>query len=121
MSTIKVDTLVAADGSSPVTLTNQDTAKAWCHWDESGTPAINGSFNVSTLTDEGTGQFKITLSKAMVTNSYAVTFSTNVADAGGFDASTIGTTTAVTHQTRNQSGTNYDADVACMILVGDLA
>ena len=120
MSTLKADTIQNTSGGA-VTLTKQDTAKAWCHWDESGTPAINGSFGVSTLTDEGTGQFKNTLSNAMVTNSYAVTFSTNVADAGGFDASTIGTTTAVTHQTRNQSGSDYDADVACMILVGDLA
>jgi len=29
MSTLKADTIVAADGSSPATLTGQYTAKAW--------------------------------------------------------------------------------------------
>jgi hypothetical protein len=29
MSTIKADTIVASDGTSPVTLTKQSAAKAW--------------------------------------------------------------------------------------------
>jgi hypothetical protein len=33
MSTIKADTIVASDGTSPVTLTKQSAAKAWCRLD----------------------------------------------------------------------------------------
>ena len=121
MSTIKADTLVASDGTSPATLTKQSAAKVWCHWTETTTTAINGSFSVSSIADEATGQTGINFTNSMVTNDYAITFSTNVADAGGFDSATIGTTSKATHQTRNHNGTDGDATVACMICVGDLA
>ena len=97
------------------------SAKAWCHWTEQTTVSINGSFNVSSLADEGTGQTGINFTNSMVANDYAIVFTTNVADCGGFDGASIGTTSKVTHQTRNQSGSDYDANVACMICVGDLA
>ena len=55
MSTIKVDTLVAADGSSAVTLTKQDASKMYCSFVQSS--ATNEvSLNISSLTDLGTGQ-----------------------------------------------------------------
>jgi len=35
-------------------------AKAWCHWTGSGTPVIAGSYNIKSLTDNGTGNYKFT-------------------------------------------------------------
>lgn len=58
MSTLKADTLVASDGTSPVTLTKQSAAKAWVIFGDTasaGNPVINQSFNQSSLTDHGTG------------------------------------------------------------------
>jgi hypothetical protein len=121
LSDLKVTTISDLGGTGPVTLTKQSAAKAWCHWTEQTTVSINGSFGVSSLADEGTGQTGINFTNSMVTNDYAVVFTTNVADCGGFDTNTIGTTSKVTHQTRDQNGSNYDAHVACMICVGDLA
>ena len=121
MSTLKVTTVSDTAGTGPVTLTGQTAAKAWCHFTEQTTVSINGSFNVSSVADEGTGQTGINFTSAMATDDYAIVFSTNVTDCGGFDATSIGTTSKVTHQTRDQNGSNYEAHVACMICVGDLA
>lgn len=67
MSTIKVDTLVANDGTSPVTLTKQHAAKAWVYFDtlvDSSSPVARGSFNVSSLINETT-EDGINLTNAM--------------------------------------------------------
>ena len=56
MSTIKADTIVAADGSSPVTLTKQQAAKHWVNYDAVN-QTTDGSFNQSSLTDNSTGDF----------------------------------------------------------------
>ncbi len=75
MSTIKVDTLVANDGISPVTLTKQSAAKAWVYFDtfiDSSNPVVRGSLNVSSLIDE-TGEDGINLTNAMSDAFYAPT------------------------------------------------
>ena len=57
-SVLNVDTLVAANGTDPVTLTKQSAAKAWVTFGDtvsSGNPAIYESFNQSSLTDHGSG------------------------------------------------------------------
>ena len=68
MSTLKADTIVASDGSSPVTLTKQSAAKAWVIFGDTvsaGNPVINESFNQSSLTDHGTGNYGANLTNAM--------------------------------------------------------
>lgn len=70
MSTVKVDTLVASDGSSPVTLTKQSAAKAWNHFDGTGTVAIDNSFNVSSLIDSSTGQYASSFTNNMSSTQY---------------------------------------------------
>ena len=59
MSTIKVDTLVAADGSSAVTLTKQSAAKMFYNLNGTGTIALRDSLNISSATDKGTGDYKV--------------------------------------------------------------
>lgn len=57
MSTLKADTIVASDGSSPVTLTKQSAAKAYSSINQSGTLSVYDSFNKSSHTDRGSGSF----------------------------------------------------------------
>ena len=64
MSTIKADTIVASDGSSPVTLTKQEAAKAYVLFDQ-GVPEIDNSFNTSSLTDSSTGNGDVNWTNAM--------------------------------------------------------
>ena len=64
MSTLKADTIVASDGSSPVTLTKQEAAKAYVLFDQ-GVPEIDNSFNTSSLTDSSTGNGDVNWTNAM--------------------------------------------------------
>lgn len=84
MSTLKADTIVASDGSSPVTLTKQSAAKAWYHLDNdySGTDPSSGqtngvtvqdSFNVTSITDNGTGDFTMAWTNSFDNALYAIT------------------------------------------------
>jgi hypothetical protein len=46
-------------------------AKAWVTFDGTGTPAITGSFNVSSITDNGTGDYTVNFTTAMPNTNYA--------------------------------------------------
>ena len=45
--------------------------RAWIKFDGEGTVAINGSANISALTDNGTGDYTVTFSTAMPDTNYA--------------------------------------------------
>ena len=65
-SVLNVDTIAAKDGTSPVELTKQSAAKAWNFFDgTAGTIAFADSFNSSTLTDNGTGNYKYAFTNNM--------------------------------------------------------
>ena len=48
------------------------TAKAWVNFNGQGTVAIRRAFNVSSITDNGTGQFQVNFTTAMVDADYVV-------------------------------------------------
>lgn len=72
MSTLKADTIVASDGTSPVTLTKQSAAKAWNSFNGTGTIAFIKSFNASSLVDSGTGEYDVNITSAMDSTSYSI-------------------------------------------------
>ena len=76
MSTLKADTIVASDGTSPVTLTKQSAAKMFIDI-PSGQASINTSLNVSSLDDDGTGDGGVNLVSAMASTNYAITTGEN--------------------------------------------
>jgi len=47
-------------------------AKAWVNFDGTGTPAIRGSFNVSSITDNGTGDYTVNFTTAMPNTNYSI-------------------------------------------------
>lgn len=67
MSTIKVDTLqtVGGNGLFP--------ALAWVNLTGTGVVSINGSANVSSISDIGTGQYTVSFANAMASDDYATT------------------------------------------------
>lgn len=71
MSTLKADTIVALDGTSPVTLTKQEAAKMWVNFNGESTVAIRDNLNVSSITDNGTGDYTINITSAMSDANYA--------------------------------------------------
>jgi len=83
-SILKVDTLtgvttagsiaVTGEGNSTTTNLQQGLAKSWVHFDGSGTPSIDDSLNIASITDAGTAQF-------------VPTFTNNMGVSGGYTAS----------------------------------
>ena len=74
MSTLKLDTLSnkAGTASVPSDTIVSGTAKAWVNFNGTGTVAIRRAFNVSSITDEGTGNYTVNFTTAMQDSDYAV-------------------------------------------------
>jgi hypothetical protein len=61
-------------------------AKAWVNFNGTGTVAIRDSFNVSSITDNGTGDYTVNFTTAMPNANYAVVgAASNVLDGSGFN------------------------------------
>jgi len=74
MSTIKVGTLLAANGSTTtqpsIPALETRMAKAWVNIDGTGTIAIRGSYNVSSVADNGTGRYTANFATALPNTNY---------------------------------------------------
>jgi len=77
--TPSVASLSTASGSAP-----SYSARAWVNFDGTGTVAINASGNVSSITDNGTGDYTINFATAMPDNDYSVTHGAILAVGNGF-------------------------------------
>lgn len=77
MSTLRVGTFSNAGGSAsvPADTVISGTAKAWVNFNGTGTVAIREQFNVSSITDNGTGQYSVNFLSAMPNTNYSVTSS----------------------------------------------
>jgi hypothetical protein len=66
------DTIQDGAGTSTST-TNviQGCAKAWVNWNGTGTVAIRGSYNVSSITDNGLGNYTVNFITAMPNTNYS--------------------------------------------------
>jgi len=69
MSTIRVTTIATQAGVEVY------TAKAWVNFNGTGTVAIRASGNVSSITDNGTGDYTVNFTVAMVDANYCVNVS----------------------------------------------
>jgi hypothetical protein len=73
MSTLRLTTISNQTGSASVpsdTVIN-GSAKAWVNFNGTGTVAIRASFNVSSITDNGTGDYTVNFTTAMVDANYS--------------------------------------------------
>ncbi|MDP6587584.1 MAG: LamG domain-containing protein [Anaerolineales bacterium] len=74
-------------------------AKAWVNFDGSGTVAIRGSYNVSSITDTNTGNYRVNFSTAMADTNYCALVTTDASggqiachqdSAGNYTTSVLG-------------------------------
>jgi hypothetical protein len=73
MSTLRVDTIQNAAGNdSPISVPG--TAKAWVNFNGNGTVAIRESYNVSSITDNGAGDYTVNFTTALEDANYSATF-----------------------------------------------
>lgn len=72
MSELRANTISDAAGTGPVTLTGQYAAKAWVNFNGTGTLSVREDGNVSSVTDDGTGDYTINFSTAFTDSNYAL-------------------------------------------------
>lgn len=79
MSTLKVNTLTdtAATKSVPIEDVVNGTARAWVNFNGTGTVAINAQYNVSSITDNNTGDYTVNFTNAMPDANYSVVGTTS--------------------------------------------
>jgi hypothetical protein len=81
ISSTTADTPVILQDSS----SNSNTCRAWVNFNGTSTVAIRADFNVSSITDNGTGAYTVNFTTAMPSADYsAVVSSGNLGNSGGF-------------------------------------
>ena len=102
--------------------TGQQACKAWVNFDGTGTVSIINSYNVSSITDNGTGDYTVNILLALPTANYVwVGFSKDDDDSGAppsplQSASFEKTTTALRINTKTPStGTKIDSPNAGVV------
>jgi hypothetical protein len=120
-------------GSITISTLNNDTgvlatqngmtgiAKAWVNFNGTGTVAILNSFNVSSITDNGTGDYTVNFTTAMPNANYAAATQGNVANTStnfGYIGFERATRTASSYRVQYAT-TNYtvtDCEVATVVI-----
>ena len=112
-----VTSISSAAANTPVVMqdsgSNTNTCRAWVNFNGTGTVAIRASFNVTSITDNGTGNYTVNFSNAMPDANYCVTANaantTNLATAqqGGRSGALSTTSVGVTSADGNSVGFDY--------------
>ena len=117
MSTVKTTTLSTLDGTYtvPAETLARGACRAWCNFNGTGTVAIRASFNVSSITDNGTGDYTVNFTNAMEDADYSCVGSSAENDSGFFSnhhgfqlGKTAPTTTSIRVNTANSTGVATD-------------
>ena len=123
MSTIKANTLLHSDGSTTnppsIPALDQRMAKAWVNFNGTSTVAIRSSYNVSSITDSGTGDYTANFAVAMANTNYAA--SSNVEPTvsnGGSDTYISSLATASCRLNHFEVGTRRDGNPCNVIVMG---
>jgi hypothetical protein len=123
MSTLKADTIQNTSGGA-VTLTKQSAAKAWGSHDNLASPTLNETFNVTSLTDNATGQTAFNLTSAMSTvvnvTGYSVQHTRTTVAVEASAVRGTGNTSSTIQTITNVGGSDVDRQRS-MTIHGDLA
>ena len=108
--TINSAQLATVSGTAPLYM-----ARAWVNFNGTGTVAITGSANVSSITDHGTGEYSVNYTTAMSDANYArmLTVGENSAQSGGRIGMDSGSTAAASRWCTRDTG-NTLTDLAAI-------
>jgi len=113
---------VLGEGTSATTNLQQGLGKVWCAVNQQSTRAIRDSFNVASISDEGTGITRYTYTSAMSSAEYSTTQGqTNDNNFSSLDAASLPSTTTVQLRCNQHDGSAEDAAYANITVHGDLA
>ena len=98
------------------------SAKAWVNFNGTGTIATRESLNVSTLTDNGTGDYKVTFTASLSTSDFGATASNGEGSTHGTRIMTINEQASSSQTIMSQTPSTYDdTTIVCLDVKGDLA
>ena len=126
-SELRVNTLKDASGNNSVALSTvaEGTAKVWTSIDGSGTVNTRDSFNYTSTTDNGTGNYTLTYNSVFANANYCQAYghARNAAFNGSFCYSQSDTyaTTSMDVQCVDEGNTHSDFDILNVTFIGDLA
>lgn len=86
MSTLKVNAIVDASGGNTATINTYSPpapVRAWVNFNGTGTVAITAQYNVSSITDNGTGNYTVNFTTAITDANYAAVGTCEQASGGG--------------------------------------
>ena len=100
----------------------QSVAKAWVSFNGTGTVAIRDSFNVTSITDNGTGDYTVNFTNAMASADYALAGAAGNTSYVSFCLyqGVTPTTSAARFTLRNHSsGVAFDQEYTSAVIFGD--
>jgi aspartokinase len=120
MSTLRCTNLQDTSGGNSLTTAQiyNGAAKAWVNFNGTGTVAIRAQFNVSSITDNGTGQYVVNITNALSDANYSCQLSGSsnssfnmcfVIDSTGVYSATRTTSSIPIAAFRRSDGSNDDA------------
>jgi len=99
---------IGSEGGAVTTSVQQGVAKAWLNfYATAGTPTSNDSFNVSSLTDDGTGDTDVAFTNSFGNDDYSAVGS--VFDSRGLDYGIFGAVAADGSATYTKTTSVYEA------------
>lgn len=113
----QVKTATNATGSAPIF-----ACRSWVNFNGTGTVAIRASGNVSSITDNGTGDYTVNFTTAMPDANYAMVVGGGSGRAGGVGvifggfSTSAPTTTSARFTTYQQSPVIFDAADVCVAI-----
>ena len=146
MSQVNVDTIRKSDGSAGTDIRVKNTsvyesdggtsvtqnlvqglAKQWVDFNGSGTVAIQDSFNTASISDEGTGDYRVNLTNAMNAASGCINTGVGQERDGTIPTDNdlficfVNTGQVRTNTRDSDQGSNEDSKMVCTSIMGDLA
>ena len=115
--------VVTTEGGAATQNVSQGMLKAWCNFNQA---SVNDSFNVGSVTDNGTGDYAIVFTNNM-NNVHACGAGLGVHDAGSYtafqtyDHDDPAQAIRITINMQNVEQNKQDAEPTCTLVAGDLA
>jgi hypothetical protein len=114
--TANVDNIQSSTAGTPVVFKDGGgtqigtLCRAWVNFNGTGTVAIRASFNVSSITDNGTGDYTINFTTALTDANYAFT--------AGYKQNTAGSFVNSIAETSGSTRTSSAIRIACVAVTG---
>jgi len=113
-------TTIVGEGGTTTTSVQQGLVKAWCKFNGEASSIANAdSFNVSGLTDNGTGDYTVAINNDMANDDYAITCNGSEQVFSIYNAANTHAGTVRVYSQHQDSST--DAQEASVQITGDLA